>query len=823
MKRFYAIIMIVMLALQACNRDVPSPEVSTENHRARIEFRAGSSGTRSSLISDETTVDNLNVWVYSPSARLVESCYFAADDIESGTSVSYETEAGAGCYVVLVANAGEVLSPPGNISDTFTLCPSELAGMLMVGTGSLSPGPEGLQGSVALSRLMARISLSVRMDSALAAAGGVLGGSVKIRSLRLCNCSTENEFIPDNPLNSGRFYDPGKTAPLSDGDYLSQSDIAVLHSGGTVYLYTLPNYTCADYSEVPVTGTESAAYIEMIIDYGGLDGIGSGSACCRFYANDGEEIGLLGGCDYCVRILLSNDVSKALWRKDDFRLRDEGAPLMAGKSRNIDLLQEKPYGEGTCLFSLSASSIVQDDGIFSISVNSDANAVKGVVLTASGEGSGMLYVFDRTPSDGGVPLGELALSSYYPELLVDAVEADVCGTVACLSVHGRPLPEECASEIMYDGLYSVVSLEPVGNSGDICGGDFIDTEPWTESLYVGRLFWQHAGEQYGWASAVGRTLRYRATFACGLTADFDVAVSNSIDSRLGKNAFFGEVYDMTEVVDQNPAVGALGNITALSTPYLDADIPSSLAGNSWKSEGWRTWYGGDLYSGGSVADGYISEKTSSRIRWTFPLSVLRENYGTIPVYIGKVNPWCGDYVRVRAGYFYSTKYIPTGVDIFLSSVGFDTWGRCSTGNSIAYVYTVLIFRAHDGYSSLNTNPSSFAHESGGGPYLTGIGSGGYVVFDVDGVQYLETNWNGDIEEYLTSEAGIKTSYDMLYRYSPYTVLPEVEAADPSTGKTNAHGIVHVHKWSVSNRVYFDYTHEPFYSRVVNDTYWPEWR
>ena len=822
MKQFYTLL-FVLLSLQACSREDLSCESLRDFARARIVFCAGGHDAKSSFVSDETRVDNLNVWVYSLSGRIVESHYFTSGDIPGGSSVSFETDAGAGCWVVLLANAGDELDAPGSISDTFTLGFSESCGMIMVGSGSLVPGSEGLEGNIILSRMMARISLSVMLDPALSAAGGVLGGSVRIRSLRLCNCAAENEFALDNPFSSGRVYDPGMQGPLTDGDYLSQNDITALHSGGTVYLYSLPNYTGASYSDIPGKETESASYVEMIVDYGELGGIGSGSAFCRFYANDGEEIGLLGGCDYRVRIVLSNDVSKALWRKDDYRLLDAGEPLIAGMSRRVDLLQKKPFGEGSCLFSLSESSIVHDDGTFSVSVNSDANSVKGVVLTAYREGSGMLYVFDRDPSDGGVPLGELALASYYPELSVDAVEADVCGTIAELSVHGRPLPEECASEIVYDGLYSIVSLEPVGDSGEICGEDFINTEPWDESLHVGRIFWQHDGEQYSWTGAVGRTLRYRATFSCGLTADFDVEVSNPIAAQLGKNAFFGEVYDMTAVDDPKPAVSALGNITTLSSPYLDADIPSSLAGNSWQSEGWRTWYGGDLYSGGSVADSYISGKTLSRISWNFPLSVLRENYGTIPVYIGKVNPWCGDYVRVQAGHFYSTKYIPTGVDIFLSSVGFDEWGGCATGNSIAYVYTVLIFRAHDGYSSLNTNPSSFAHESGGGQYLTGIGSGGYVVFDVDGIQYLETNWTGDIEEYLLYDMRLMTSYDMLCRYSPYTVLPEVEAAGASDGKTNAHGIVHVHKWSVSERVYFDYNHELFHNRVVNNEYWPEWR
>jgi hypothetical protein len=525
-----------------------------------------------------------------------------------------------------------------------------------------------------------------------------------------------------------------------------------------------------------------------------------------------------------VSVLLSNDVAKALWRKDDFRLC-ETESLIAGTSRHIDLLQEKPAGEGTCLFSLSESGIVEDDGIFSLSGRSVSGTVKGIVLTALRAGNDTVYVFDRNPSEGGVPLGVLPVSSYLPDLSIDELEVDVTGLVGGLSVNGRPSLSECASGDLYQELYVIDSLVEVPGSARICGEDFIAADPVGENMYVNFLSWQKEDEMLYWNDAVGSTLHYKAYFACGVEVPFDVRVVDDVVGPLGKSAYFGEVFDMSEVEYPKDAVATLGNVTSLGTPYLDATIPASLRSSSWQSEGWASWYGGDLHTDGTPADQYVSGRTTSRVSWNFPLEVLREEYGTIPVYIGKMNPWCMEYVKARAGYFYSTKYVPTGVDIFINSVGFDSWGRCSYDGSLEAVYTVLIFRAHDSYATLDTNPSSFAHESPGYnyTYMTGIGNGGYVVFDYDGVQYLETNWQGDIEPYLEDEVRIKYSLPALNSYSPYTVSPAVKTADSVTGKTNAHGIVHVHKWSVSEKVYFDYDHEPWYNRVQNGDYCPEWR
>ncbi|MBR5924774.1 MAG: hypothetical protein IKZ60_04870 [Bacteroidales bacterium] len=802
---------------------------------------------KSSILVDETRVTDLNVWVYTSSGQLKETHYYDNLSFNSSGSVSFTTDAGGHSHLVVIGNAGRALEAPGSASDTATFgitWSGDASGkMLMIGEGTLSLTSTGMQSAVVLHRAMARIGLRVSLEASLAAAGGVLGGNIRIKSARLCNNPSIVSVTPEAAWSSIRTYKAPDGNGLRDGDRLSDSDITTLYAGGTIYLYGLPNFTDVAYSSRPEEATAYSSYIEMQFDFDSIGNVGQGGVLCRFYANDGDMIGLMGGCSYTCHVTVSNNGASNSWRKDDFRM-DAPETFYAGEINDV-LMHSRNHDAQSVSFSLSNTPGVQENGTFRIADKIVNGSLQGVQIISKTAGNGTLYCFNSANE----MMGSLPLTAIYPEISVSNKTLDVVGTEVQLDLQGlSDIYTNKASEELFSSLYGISSIEPTALVSGLSGDDFIHAGISDKMLFVDKLRWTRSGIERNWTEAVGKTFPYKVTLACGISADFDIGISNSVVSPLRASGFYGEAINVSMVEDPLPAVAALASQNTI-TASVSTSVPSSFCTptkSEWQANGWRTWYGGTVFQAGNIADEYVTSWNSSSICWSLPEPAIRAKYGdSIPIFVGKLNPHCGDYVREPVGYYASTIYIPVGVDLYIERVatykrGLDTWSVCVKGDefySTDYLVnftTCLCFRAHDMQTVLDVEDGHFAYQGrDGGAYYsnyTGIGLNGYA-FDSIG-SYLETDWDGDLFKnsdfnngsgpvfftnsfsynvcapYNGSGFGAKGGRHLgIYYYAPYTYQGgHAEIAD-NNGHVSTKGYVSVEKWSVSSRAFFDWPEE----------------
>ena len=76
--------------------------------------------SKSSIIDDEDTVHDLNIWVYSSSGDLKETHYLDGLSIRTAGDVDFDTSAGGHSRLVLIGNAGRSLQGPATGSDAGT-------------------------------------------------------------------------------------------------------------------------------------------------------------------------------------------------------------------------------------------------------------------------------------------------------------------------------------------------------------------------------------------------------------------------------------------------------------------------------------------------------------------------------------------------------------------------------------------------------------------------------------------------------------------------------------------------------------------------------
>ena len=816
-------LLLALLPVMACVRET-CPAERTE--RADISLTVdGPFSSKSSTIVNESLVQDLNVWVYDSSGSLAESHYFDGLSIQSSGSVSFDSSVGGHSTLVVIGNAGRELQAPAASSGLVSFQMSYPAGasglVLMVGNGSLSMTSSGLKSEISLKRAMSRIALKTVLASSLAASGGTLGGNVRIREARFCNSPASFSIRPNAAWESVSTFKAGSGTQFQSGDRLSASDIAALHSGGTVYIYSLPNYTDVAYSDRPSDATEYASYIEMTVDFDAFANVGAGTAVCRFYANDGSRIGLQGGFSYTCRVILSNDGASNTWRKDDFRF-DTPSAFTAGEEKEV-VLHSQTHPASDVSFSLSTTPGVTATSVFRIGEKVQGTYLNGVKVTALTSGTGTLYCFDSA----GSLMGSVPLSSAFPAISVSDKVLDVLGDAVNLDLQGLGgVYSVRASDALFDSLYGVVSIEPLEAVDGLYGEDFIYAGTSDKQLYVNKIQWTRTGASKDWTEAVGKTFSYRVTLACGISADFSVSIANPVLGPMEGNAYFGEAFDMTRVDDPLPAVASLGAQSGI-VAEITSGIPASFCKPRAQrdADGWRSWFGGTRFSGGTVADDYISGYSTSQIRWDLPAAAVRTLYGaSVPMFIGKLNPRCGEYVRSRIGYYASTCYSPVGVDLYIEVLQF-------TGTT-----TCLCFRPHENGVTLDIRGGSFAYQGrDGGPYYSNesaIGTNGYA-YSSDG-SFLETNWDGDLTAtaefnhgsgpffgtsqftyqvvgpYSNAEYGAKGHRHLaIYHYAPYTYSGgHAEIAD-ANGHVNSKGYVSVEKWSVSSKAFFDWDASEF--------------
>ncbi len=854
-KNLIAFLAVSALICASCRRE---PVMRGEQSRAKLSVTIDAEGgAKSSLTYDENKLKDLNIWVYSSSGELKESHYFDDLSISGSGSVGFETSAGGHSRLVLVGNAGRALTAPSDWN-TRTSYPFAIGGsgrVLMAGEGALSLNATGMESHITLFRVFSRISLSVELSSALRSAGGVLGGNVRIGGARLCNCPGQFSIQPSDAYASMRSFKADASTPLSNGDYLSSSDISTLYSGGIVKLYSLPNYTDMAYSDRPVSDTEYSTYLEMQVKTDPLGNAGEGSFFCRFYANDGARIGLQGGCSYHCRIVLSNDGAEHYWRKEDFRFEVPDA-MLAGTVNEVNLLNGN-LDPGRVTFSLADTPGVNSDGVFRLEGKVLSGGLcTGVTVVPERSGSGTLYAFDAD----GSRMASVPLNSVYPTINASVANLDVTGTEAGIMLSGLSYcHEHRASDELFSSLYSVASISETDPVDGLYASDFMSVDQDAMQMYVSSLVWHRNMVEHNWQEAVGKRFPFKLTLNCGISCEFNANVSNALVGRFASSAYYGDVINTSEVPYPKAAVQALDgrNITI---ERRGVALPSGFAAD-WAEGKWSSWYGGDAIYAGNQADSYAT-LLSDGLRWNFGSSVTQTLYGAdIPVYIGCVNKWSGDYVRVSVGTYSSSKYIPAGLEYGFYQIGFDSWGNVNMGNTGMEVYSLLIFREHDANSSISSTDCKSGDQPGmvGGPrmflesdgtaYFTDRGRKAYVIsysgdlwdmFDpsahLDGTtrnislssaMANSATWASESEDshspktYYASPAfgGTGSSNIWLYLYCPY-VSSGVYIAD-ANGRVSAKGELPVHLWSVSTKAVFDYY--PGGDWITNGEFTPPWR
>ena len=800
------------------DEDMPAPAI--------ISLTVSCSETsKSTAVADENLVRDLNVWVFASSGELAESHYFDGLSIRTSGSVSFDSSVGAHSRLVVIGNAGRELQPPQGWQDRVSVymdyTPGAAALVLMLGEGKLSMTSTGLSSSITLSRAMSRIALSTELSASLAASGAVLGGNVRIREAKLCNAPASVSFVSEYAWRSLKSFKADALTPFQAGDRLSAADLATLQGGGTVNLYCLPNYTDVPYSDAPVASTQYATYIEMTLDFDSFGSVSAGSELCRFYANDGSTIGLEGGSSYSCRVILSNDGASNTWRKDDFRF-DIPSAFTAGEQKTV-FLHSQTHAAQDVSFSLSESPGVTSTSIFSIGEKVCGSHLNGVRLTALTAGSGTLYCFDSS----GTLMGSVPVSSAFPEISVEDKTLDVLGDVVNLDLQGLSgVYSVRGSDALFNSLYGIVSVEPTAAVSSLYGQDFIYAGTEDKRLYVNKIRWSRAGVARDWTEAVGKSFPYRVTLACGISAEFNVIIDNPVLGPLEGDAYFGEAFDMTGVDDPLPAVASLDTQNSI-VASVSSGIPQGFlkSRSEREADGWRTWFGGTRFVEGRIADDYITGYSTTLIRWDLPASAVRSIYGeAVPIFVGKLNPHCNEYVKACVGSYASTYYNPIGVDLYIETL------------YLSGTTTCLCFRPHSDEVTLDVTDGSFAYQGrDGGPLYSnesGISPNGYAY--LSNGTFLETNWDGDlmsnsdfshgngpffgtslfgysvVSPYSTATYGAKGRRHLaIYRYSPYRYAGSHAWIADENGRVNCKGYVSVEKWSVSSRAYFDWDPSDF--------------
>jgi len=834
--------LLLLCPLLGCTEERILPDRPGSTVRLSLTLEEGAA-PKSSAISDEDLLTDMNIWIYSSSGSLRETHYIESLSIRGSGSVSFGTGAGGRSRLVVIANAGRELAAPVSWSQrvdiTFCLPQDGSGRILFVGEANLGLGTDGFNASVHLCRGMARIGLRLQLSEALAAEGAQLGRDVRILSARLRNCPLGVSLLPSSATNSLRYFKAEQAATLTDGDYLDAGDIAALQSGGTVYLYSLPNYSDLPYSAEPGSGYECSTYLEMCFESDALAMSGPGRTMCRFYANDGERVGLVGGCSYLCRVIFSNNAAENEWRKEDYRFSLPGT-LVAGTRNPISLLSANHHPDSLS-FSLSSVPGISSDGIFSLGEKVlSSGRCAGVEVIPLRAGTGELNVFDAK----GNIMGELVLNAEYADFHVQPISADVCGITQPIVVTGlEDAYARRASDELFTSLYSLSGISSAGPENGIDPEAFITVDDQGQRVYVGMLNWDADGCSHSWEDVVGMSFQYRLSLSCGAYRNFDIEIENGIVGRFASDAYYGEVVNTSEVPDPKNPVRALDG-RDITIERRGVSLPPDLD-DEWPWNGWASWYGGSTAGGGYPAGNYMSVLEDG-LRWDFGEDVTQNLYGAdIPVFIGKYNPWCGEYVRTCVGHYSSTKYLPSGLEhAFLQ---YDIYGLG--------IISMLVFREHDTWTSIDVSSAMEGDEiSHDAANLLGLESGNaswyeagrrcfMIFYSGDVLQRFspDISWGRDIcsssafanrsiwqqescsvpwNKYAAIAYGGNGSYNRwIYLYCPYNSTG-VYAADAS-GRVPARGLVPVQLWSVSQKACLEYQPSEEWYDGCNFT--PPWR
>ena len=633
---------VLPVAVLSCAcREEPLHGPEEEKHRAVLEITVDPSLMRSASIADESRVNDLNIWIYSSSGLLREH-HFMEISFNGEGSVPIDTRAGAGSRIVALANVGKAVEPPleQDARISLTHLPSASDAVLMLGQGV------GFDGRIMLCRVMGRLAIGLRLTREFEDMGAALGSNVHVSALRLCNAASKLSFVPSSAFGTARVSCAKNSSWLCNGDYLSPADISMLEGGGSVFLYALPNYHGTPVGNVPASGTELCTYIEMELSYDAFGNFGAGKAYHRFYVTDGSLAGVMGGCSYSLDVSITPLTAIPLWRKDDYRFLKQ-ADFAPGTVRKVGLVQGKD--SGNYWFSLSPDSLLSDDGVFRIEADISSGRTLGVKAESLAEGSSSLYVFNADPEQGATYLGMVELRSVLPEISAATALIDVTGEKCPVALSGLPGKEECASEAVWESFYGLRSVD-FGPDGDFIGADVSDG-----TVYVRDIA--------SYRSKVGREYEGNVVFRGGFSVSLKARITDRYVACLAQDRL-RSCYNVESIDKPNATYRNYRNNSL--TVSLDRPQPDCLAGlpvSGLGRAGWKSWIEGPS-SYYEDADSRISAKTGNLMVWNFGYADFTSTKeGRYALKIGRLNPWCGDYVEATVSELDVVRFRVAGIRI----------------------------------------------------------------------------------------------------------------------------------------------------------------
>ncbi len=271
MKKLLITAAVILTVVTGCSLN-EACEGSGEGVYVRFDFAAAA--TKSSLDVDDMEIGDINLFAYY-NGSLDNEVYIS--DLSEGVGITLRS--GSSYNVYALVNTGDCEAPvseedlPSLRCTLSSIGSYSETGLPMVGVTQLTPSSVDGSVEIELTRLVSKVGFKVDADEI----GGLSVTSVRVMQSAL-------DVLP--------FADASAATTVSDGDYASESDIAMINAGGTASFYVLENCqgvllpdNTDPWAKVPDNISDQAGlctYIEVGAELDGSYGV-SGSAIYRFF------------------------------------------------------------------------------------------------------------------------------------------------------------------------------------------------------------------------------------------------------------------------------------------------------------------------------------------------------------------------------------------------------------------------------------------------------------------------------------------------------------------------------------------------------------
>ncbi len=345
-----------------CSLDISTPE----------DVRTRSGGDA------ESTVFDLNIWIYDGgSGTLKRQIFKDALAIAGSGNVSFYSDVVPGDFVLLIANAGGMVTAPSSLGASCSIAYPSGGGLLFMGTaGALQTNGDAYVAEARLSRVMCRLLLPVSTET-----------GCSVESLKVCDTPGVISFVAGGGIaESAKSNVPEAGQPLLD--------LAGVQPG--------PFYL------IPDCSAPMLQYAECVVHFA-AGASGEGDEIRRTRLSEAFPAGLKGGSSYECRLSAIDEPvagDESLWTRDALRFSAAELFVPVGDGGTAWLLQEKPSADaGRYSFSLSETGTLDNDGRFAVSPRyaSDGTLV-GADVSALSPGESKLYFRDGHSHSGWICL-----------------------------------------------------------------------------------------------------------------------------------------------------------------------------------------------------------------------------------------------------------------------------------------------------------------------------------------------------------------------------------------------------------------------------------